>query len=66
LPGFSLCKAFAKIFSKSKLLQVRLLPLNPISSTTAFHDSIIGNFMVYQDQLETNLLRLFRHPENSE
>jgi len=22
--------------------------------------------MVYQDQLETNLLQLFRHPENSE
>jgi len=24
-----------------------------------FHNSIIGNFMVYQDRLETNLLQLF-------
>jgi len=31
-----------------------------------FHNSIIGNFMVYQDRLETNLLQLFAHPENSE
>jgi len=31
-----------------------------------FHKSIIGNFMVYQDWLETNLLQLFGHPENSE
>jgi len=30
-----------------------------------FHNSI-GNFMVYQDRLETNLLQLFTHPENSE
>jgi len=33
-----------------------------------FYKSIIGNgnFMVYQDRLETNLLQLFTHPENSE
>jgi len=31
-----------------------------------FHNSIIGNFMVYHDRLEINLLQLFRHPENSE
>jgi len=31
-----------------------------------FHNSTIGEFMVYQDRLETNLLRLFGHPENSE
>ena len=31
-----------------------------------FHNSIIGTFMVYQDRLETNLLQLFGHPENSE
>jgi len=31
-----------------------------------FHNSTIGNFMVYQDRLEINLLQLFRHPENSE
>jgi len=37
----------------------------PTSNTTAFHNSIIGNFMVYQDRLETNLLQLFRHSENS-
>jgi len=28
--------------------------------------SIAGNFMVYQDRLETNLLQLFAHPETSE
>jgi len=31
-----------------------------------FHYSIIGNFMVYQDRLETNLLQLFGPAENSE
>jgi len=31
-----------------------------------FYKSIIGNFVVYQDRLETNLLKLFTHPENSE
>ena len=38
----------------------------PTSNNTAFHNSIIGNFMFYQDQLETYLLQLFGHPENSE
>jgi len=28
--------------------------------------SIIGNFMGYQDRLQTNLLQLFTHPENLE
>jgi len=28
--------------------------------------SIINNFMIYQDRLETNLLQLFAHTENSE
>ena len=36
------------------------------SNTTAFHNSIIGNFVVYQDRLETNLLQLLGHPKNSE
>ena len=31
-----------------------------------FHNIIIGNFMVYQDRLELNLLQLFAHAENSE
>jgi len=31
-----------------------------------FHNSIISNFMVYQDRLEIDLLQLFGHPENSE
>jgi len=31
-----------------------------------FYKSTIGNFMVYQDQLETFLLQLFAHPETSE
>jgi len=31
-----------------------------------FHYSIIGNFLVCQDQIETNLLQLFAQQENSE
>jgi len=57
---------FAQIFSKSKLLWAILHPCAPISNNTAFHNSITVNFMVYQDRLETNLLQLFGHPENSE
>jgi len=30
------------------------------------HNSIIGHFMVYKYQLETNLLQLLTHPEKSE
>ena len=38
----------------------------PSCNNTAFHNNIIGNFMVYQDWLETNLLQLFGDAENSE
>jgi len=31
-----------------------------------FHHSIVGNFMVYQDRIETNLLQLFAQQGNSE
>ena len=31
-----------------------------------FHNSIIGNFMVYQDRLEINLPQLFGHSDSSE
>ena len=31
-----------------------------------FRNSITGHFMVYKDWLETNVLQLFAHPENSE
>jgi len=27
-----------------------------------FHNILADNFMVFQDQLETNLLQLFAHP----
>ena len=30
------------------------------------YNSIIGNFMVYQDRLKTNLLQLFADPKNTE
>jgi len=56
----------AQVFSKSNLLGVRLHRLHPTSNTTAFHNSIIVNFVVYQDRIETNPLQLFEHPENSE
>jgi len=32
----------------------------------SFHNIIIGNFIVYQDRIETVLLKLCAHPENSE
>ena len=38
----------------------------PTFNTTVFHNSIIGNFVVYQDRPEINLLQLFGHLENSE
>jgi len=57
---------FTQIFSKSNLLGVRLHPPHPTSNSTAFHNSIIGNFVVYQDRLEINLLQLFGHLENAE
>jgi len=41
-------------------------PWTPTSNATTFHNRIMDNFMVYQDRLETNLLQLFRHPENAE
>ena len=41
-------------------------PCTPPPNTIAFHNSVIGNFMIHQDRLETNLLQLFRHSENSE
>jgi len=31
-----------------------------------FHCSIMGNFMVFQDRIKTNLLQLFGQQENSE
>jgi len=31
-----------------------------------FHNRITGDFLVFQNQLETNLLQLFAHPDNSE
>jgi len=42
------------------------IPSTSTYNTTAFHNSIIGNFVVDQDRLETWLLQLFEHPENSE
>jgi len=29
-----------------------------------FHNNIVGNFMIYQDRFETNLLQLFVQQEN--
>jgi len=58
-------RVFAQIFSKLNFWGCACNLYTPISNTTAFHNSIIGNFMVYQNRLETNLLQLFRHSENS-
>jgi len=32
-------------------------------SEVPFYNSIVGNFMSYQDPIETNLLQLFAHSE---
>ena len=47
---------------------VRYLPFRKGSNTAdlPFHNIIIGNFIVYQDRIETVLLKLCAHPENSE
>jgi len=57
LPGFS---------ANQNIWWCACNPCIPTSNTTAFHNSIIGSFIVYQDRRETNLLQLFWHPENSE
>jgi len=63
-PGF---QGFCPDFQQIKTLGgCACNPCTPSSNTAAFHNSITGNFMVYQDRLETNSLQLFRHPENSE
>ena len=43
-----------------------LLPFKMGITGVPFPNRIIVNFLVYQDQLETNLLQLFAHPSNSE
>jgi len=57
---------FAQIFIKSNFLGCACTPYTPTSNNTAFQCSITVNFMLYQGRLETNLLHLFGHPENSE
>jgi len=39
-----------------------LLPFKMGITDVPFPNRIIVNFLVYQDQLETNLLQLFAHP----
>jgi len=47
-------------FQQIKTFGVRLHPQPPTSNTTAFHKSIIGNFVVYQDRLEHMVIAAFR------
>jgi len=42
------------------------LKRGPTGAQVPLHNSIISNFMIYQDRLETNLLQLFAHTQNSE
>ena len=46
----------------------RYLPFRKGSNgaDVSFHNRIIGNFSVCQDRIETDLLKLCAHPENSE
>jgi len=62
-PGFS--GPYPRFLANQNFWGCACNPCTPMSNTTAFHNSIIGNFMVHQDRLETNLLQLFRHPEIS-
>jgi len=55
-----------QIFSKSNLWGCACAHCTSTSNTTAFHNSVIGNFVVYQNRLEKNLLQLLRHLVNSE
>ena len=64
LPGYS--GLLPRFSANQNFLGYACNPCTPISNTTAFHNSIIGNFKVDQDRIETNLLQLFRHPKNSE
>jgi len=43
-------------FKQSNLLGYVCTHCIPTSNTTAFHKNIVGNFVVYQDRLEINLL----------
>jgi len=43
-----------------------LCKMGATGAKVPFHNSIIVNFMIYQNWLKTNLLQLFGHPENSE
>jgi len=36
-----------------------------MGTNVPFYNSVIGNLIVYQDRIETDLLKLFAHPENS-
>jgi len=47
---------------------VRHLPFRKGSNGVdlPFHNSIIGNFIIDQDRIETDLLKLWAHQENSE
>jgi len=45
---------FTQIFSKSKLLGWACTHCIPTSNTTAFHNGIKCNFVVYQDRFEKN------------
>jgi len=37
-----------------------------VGTDVPFYNSIIGNVIFYQDRIETDLLNLCVHPENSE
>jgi len=64
IPGFS--GILLRFSANQHFWGCACTPCTPTSNTTTFHISIIGNFMVYQDRLETNLLQLFGNLENSE
>jgi len=64
-PFYEVKQRWAPFFSKSKLWGCPCIPWTP-TSNIAFHNSIIGDFMAYQDWLEINLLQLLRHPEKSQ
>jgi len=56
-----------KLIQKQGRRKTGALPLSfQMGAEVPLHNSIIGNFMICQGRLVTNLLQLFAHPQNSE
>jgi len=62
LPGIS--RILSRFSANLNLWGCSFTPCTPTSNTTIFLNSIIGNFVVYQDRFDINLLQLFGTPRS--